>query len=338
MGSGGAERVISTLSNEFVKKGHSVGILMMSIEATQSYYDLDDSVALLKLLNGKDFGFFKKSKILRKKIEEYKPDIVISFLSYICIYTWWALRRTNIPYIVSERSDPTQRKFLKQFLMNQSFKKASGCVLQTKDALNFYQKVGKGKSIVIHNPVHLSSNRSSKDTVNKIVAVGSLVGAKNYPLLINAFKIFKSKHKEFVLKIYGDGPLRDSLEGYLKENNISDVTLCHKSKNWHSEECDARIFALSSYTEGMPNVLEEALCLGIPSVSTDCSIGGPKELKSIFKEQLVLSKNNNVDDFANALELALTIEQKKTNIPDCLSSNFIVDVWLEFIRKRIGHI
>ena len=40
----------------------------------------------------------------------------------------------------------------------------------------------------------------------------------------------------------------------------------------------ARIFTLTSNTEGMPNSIIEAMCLGIPVVSTDCPCGGPAEL------------------------------------------------------------
>ena len=135
MGSGGAERVISTLSNGFVNRGHNVGIVMLSREATKPFYELDKNihVKFLKEEYEKKLNFFKKARILKNYIFKNKPDIVISFLSYVCIYTWWALRHSKIPYIVSERNDPNSRSKLKQLLLNKSFKKAAGCVFDVDD-------------------------------------------------------------------------------------------------------------------------------------------------------------------------------------------------------------
>ena len=130
MESGGAERVIATLSNGFVTRGHDVTILMLSHEANSSFYSLDHRIKLLNLPE-KQKAFLKKAKNLKRAILANKPDIVISFLSYVCIYTWWALRRTKIPYVVSERNDPNQRGKIKQYLLNKSFNRASGCVFQT---------------------------------------------------------------------------------------------------------------------------------------------------------------------------------------------------------------
>lgn len=334
MGSGGAERVISILSNSFVSKGHDVSILMIGSDASTPFYSLNDKIKLLYLSNER-LGFFKKSKLIKKKILENKPDIVISFLSYVCIYVWWALRHTKIPYIVSERNDPNHRGRLKQHLLNKSFKKAKGCVFQTEDALNWYSKVSKDKSVVIHNPVSLDYYPDMIPEIKKqILYVGRLNEQKNCSMLIEAFKLFEQKHSGYIFKVYGNGPLESELKKQVAENQLEDkVFIAPSSKTWQKDECGSSMFILGSKFEGMPNVLAEALALGIPSVSTDCTIGGPKELKKIFPGLLVLSKSDSVSDFALAMEEAFKIKHKKAGVPQELREQYIVDKWLCFISK-----
>lgn len=337
MGSGGAERVISTLSNQFIKKGHSVSIIMLSQLAGSSFYKLDSSIGLIHLTKDlkKDVGFFTKAKFLKNSILEVAPDIVISFLSYVCIYTWWALKHTKIPYIVSERNDPNHRGRFKQLLLNKAFKNASGCVFQTEDAENWYKNKIKNNTSVIYNPVNLELVPSEVGERKKqILYVGRFSEQKNCLMLIDAFKMFSDKHPDYILKMYGGGSQEGLIRSRIKEVGLDGkVQIQPSSKTWQNDECNSSIFVLPSLFEGMPNVLAEALCLGIPSVSTNCTIGGPKELKKLFPDLLRLTNTISSDDLATEMELSLDIHRSSYSIPNELNEDLISDKWIEFIEK-----
>ena len=245
------------------------------------------------------------------------------------------MRSTNIPYVVSERNDPNHRNKIKQLLLNLSYRRSNGCVFQTYDALRWYGKRVSNKSIVIHNPVNISFNTANVSNEKKqILYVGRLTSQKNVMMLIDAFAIFSNNHREFTLKIIGNGELEGSLRNYILAKGLEKkVSICLSSKTWQHDEFDSSLFVLPSKFEGMPNVLAEALCLGIPSVATNCTIGGPKELKKFFPELLTLCNSNNPQDFADSMECGLKVKRTKPGIPVDLQEKVIGDKWLDFIAK-----
>src|SRR5699024_8377511 len=100
--------------------------------------------------------------------------------------------------------------------------------------------------------------------------------------------------------------LRNELNNYIKKKNLkNNVFLPGRVNNIEEKIRNASLFVLSSRYEGMPNALMEAMALGLPCISTDCSIGGPRELIDQGKNGVLVSEGN-VLELAGAMEDVLT--------------------------------
>ena len=340
MRSGGAEKVIATLSNRFSLLGHEVVIIMVSENESNSFYKLESNVKLVSLyqvMKNEKRTIINKVKKLRSVVDYFSPDVVISFLKHIIIYTFFALKNTNYPVVYSERNDPNSYSLFYKIALKHIFKQSNGCVFQTSDAQLWYGKEVIKKSIVLPNPVEISASFERKKIKEKrIFAVGRLEDQKNYPLLIKAFQIFSNNHRDYKLVIYGNGKKKNAITSLINKYNLQDcVELVGISNNWHSEELNSSAYVLSSKYEGMPNALAEALCLGIPCVSVDCSIGGPRYLSTIFNDRLFLCKNE-PNDMAKKIEEAVKTELKKPKVNDCLSADYIANKWITFLSEIIS--
>lgn len=115
-----------------------------------------------------------------------------------------------------------------------------------------------------------------KEGVSVILSVGRLHSGKDFPTLLKAFSIV-CKKKEVRLIILGEGNERKNLEKMITELGIQDkVNMPGFTLNPYPYMKNSSVFVLSSKSEGLSNVLIEAMCCGCPIVATDC--GGPREI------------------------------------------------------------
>jgi glycosyltransferase involved in cell wall biosynthesis len=110
-----------------------------------------------------------------------------------------------------------------------------------------------------------------------ILGAGRLTRQKDFATLIQAFARLRSQ-RPCRLILLGEGDYRARLESLASELNVrDDVSLPGFIANPYAWIARARLFVLSSLWEGSPNVLTEALALGVPVVATDCP-SGPREI------------------------------------------------------------
>jgi glycosyltransferase involved in cell wall biosynthesis len=110
-----------------------------------------------------------------------------------------------------------------------------------------------------------------------IVGAGRLTEQKDFATLIRAFARLR-RGRPARLAILGDGRDRASLMALARALDVADdVVMPGFVANPWGWMARAQLFVLSSRWEGSPNVLTEALALGVPCVATDCP-SGPREI------------------------------------------------------------
>jgi glycosyltransferase involved in cell wall biosynthesis len=132
-----------------------------------------------------------------------------------------------------------------------------------------------------------------------ILAVGRLVEKKGLSYLLRACRILKDQGYDFTCRAVGDGPLRQVLQQEIRELALTDrVELCGAETHRRVIEMyqQATIVALpciisqNGDRDGIPNVLVEALCMGVPVVST--AVSGIPELIISEVNGLLVPPNN----------------------------------------------
>lgn len=111
-----------------------------------------------------------------------------------------------------------------------------------------------------------------------VIAVGRLDAQKGFDRLIGIWSLLANDHKDWKLKIYGEGSDKQRLQKQIDSLGLSSsVTLCGSAKDIRSKYLESSIFVMTSRYEGMPMTMLEAKSLGLPVVSYDFPCG-PKDL------------------------------------------------------------
>jgi len=341
IGIGGEQRVASILTNYFIEKGSLVDIVAFEKNTKAFNFNEKININLVKNSKGITKNINRIVKI-RQLIKNGNYDIVIGFAVIPSILCSIANIGLNTPVVVCERNDPDVYPKYWKIIRGWAYNFAQGAVFQTTDAMNYFDRKYFKKRIVIHNPIELDNlprlTHGSKSKV--IVNTGRLALAKNHELLIQAFSKIAKDFDEYILEIYGDGPLKESLLDLVNELGMRKRIVLHEATPDVLEKIkESEIFVLSSNNEGFPNSLAEAMAMGIPCISTNCRIGGPKEMIVNNKNGLLIDVND-LEGLENAIrklivnqEFRDTISKESYKIREKLDSEIIGSNWMGFLNN-----
>ena len=173
-----------------------------------------------------------------------------------------------------------------------------------------------------------------EDRPRILIGVGRDDPIKGFWHLIKAFYLVQKEIPQMRLIIMGDGSFEQA------KSLVSELQLEQKvyfpgvRKNPYKYLAASEMFLLSSYTEGFPNVLVEAMILGRPLISTDCRTG-PAEILEHGKYGILVPDMGDTEDYSGD-----TISEKETyfaeKIIEVLKDSERQKELSELERKRAG--
>lgn len=290
---GGMERVVF-IAKELLEREYDVNIVTLyqdaaDYEIKKEYYNLDVPPS-----NKKIFTFMKRFIKSIKMKRQLQPDIVFSFgmyLNYLNVLSNYMVKRkpTTIAGIRSYDwlTEPFFMAKTDKWIMNHVDKINSVSKLIVKDAETIWG-IPKKNNVVIYNPydVEAISKKALEpiddfefdDNKYYIVTMGRLSNQKGYNNLIRAFSEVVKKYKNIELLILGKGDKKNDLEKMIQIYSLEgNIKMLGGKKNPYKYVRRANLYVLSSLTEGFPNALSEAMCIGTPVVSVNCK-SGPSEI------------------------------------------------------------
>lgn len=301
---GGMERLALTFYNFYKEQGYEVKALkIIKLENDIINFGADELFLSTKDFSGYNskerFLFYLKIPfLLRRIIKKEKITHTISFGDMANLFSSLSFTKD---YKIASIHAVKSIEFATESFLNKVFKKSYKttyffldkvvCISNAikKDIIencgfNFVQKLE-----VIYNPHNLKEiqrlsllpiededEKKLLENSDIILFLGRMSIQKSPWHLIKSFKLVYERNPNTKLVFIGDG--NDDVMNWLNELILNyklrdKVVFLGRKSNPYPYVKNSKILALSSYYEGTPNVIVEAMALGIPVVSSNCTDG-----------------------------------------------------------------
>ena len=298
--SGGAERVVSTLTREWARRND---VLIALFDASRPAYDHGGEIADLRTparrgpvrkLHNVLLRSIRLARILRKE----RPHRIVSFMESANFPAIGAAAATGFldRLCVSVRCNPVVIPELNRLLIPIAYRLAERVVAPSNGVRYALQKMGlpPRKLSVIPNPLakptEASTSARAESPPRFVLGVGRLEREKGFDRLLRAFSQIDQSDTQLV--ILGDGTERDALLVLAQELGVSSRVrlpgIVSDVEAWYRR---ADCFVLTSHYEGSPNVVVEAMANGCPVVSFDCPYG-PAEILEGGKSGMLVPQDD----------------------------------------------
>jgi len=289
---GGAERVMVNIAKGLINHGIMVDIVLAKAEGPY----LSEVPNKARVFNLNVSRVLYSLPRLINYLREERPNALLSTLHHANIIAVWAKLLSGVPVkvllreatVILKRYQETRNIKIRimPWFISYFYNQADAVIAVSKEVAGGLKRLGvdEQKIKIIYNPtvtpeIFSKSNEPlmhpwfSSGEPPVILGVGRLTKEKDFATLIRAFALVQ-KSIPCRLLILGEGEERPYLEALARQLKVSDkIQLPGFMKNPFKYMKNAAVFVLSSKWEGLPNVLIEAIALGVPVVATNSSSG-----------------------------------------------------------------
>ncbi|MDJ0037557.1 glycosyltransferase [Pantoea allii] len=299
---GGAENVTLTLAEGIASRGFQVTLLSLHKRLD---FVIPDNITY-RVCHDQGRGPLRKLTELSRRAraldaelealfaEKGQPSLVISSLHKTdrIVIRSHILKKCNVWHCIHgiySRSYLGNKNFLarslKKFKIQQTYRQRN--IITVSDAvgkdLSNVVGIRPNKMVTIYNPFDFEKIRERSQDINPfagetyILHIGRLHQVKRQDRLLEAFALANIPAK-LVIVGQGENAVAERLRADIEKLKLQEqVILAGFTKNPLPILKGARLFALSSDSEGLPTVVIESLVCGTPVVSTACP-GGIAEI------------------------------------------------------------
>ncbi len=350
---GGAEVQAQLLASSLIKRGMKVFVLTRKLKGLPKH-EIIEGIPVCREIKTIEWGFLWGIYYIvsvfiflckrRKDYDIIHCHIVQEFQTIVAVLIKYLFNKKVIVKMTSsgETSDfkvLKEVKFVRLFLrwIRNVYAIISVCKKSSEEIL----ENGFLKETLVEIPNGIDTSKFSGDTfrgrknLGNITYVGRLDSYKGVNYLLAGFKELSSKISNVKLTIVGSGPDETVLKYMARDLNIIDgVAFKGRQEDVLSELYSTDIFVLPSLSEGMSNVLLEAMACGLPVVAT--CVGGNGDLIKDRHNGLLIPPKDSISLSEALLELLeddelvqrLGKEARKT-VEENYSMGHIVDKYVE---------
>ena len=335
---GGAERVTVIIGKYLMNRGYDVLFCIVKGKSISSsicsFIPKDARIDIIDYCNPVLMTIRLVSRVIK-----YRPDFVFASCMYLNSKILpFRFITPNTSYVIRSENYLAMFNARQKLQMSLSYRLADKIIAQNqemKDEMVNKLRISPPKIKVLLNPIDTSLiNEKLKDEKSPyedskrpiFVASGRFAQQKGYDIMVRAFaevlKSIPTAHLYILGDNFGGNEVYQEVMLISNKLNILNHLHCVGFKNnpypWIKY---ADCFVLSSRMEGLPNVLIEALYMGVPSVSTICIPIISKIVQD--GENGFLANVDDIKSLSDAMIKALSLKNVKSLYTSASAEDFV---------------